>query len=84
MKTKDISEADATKLRLIREVPFVLQRPIDRIIETAVDWAAVEYGVDRYLTAVIEGIDRIKLVRDRFKLSGPIGELRKKPREKRV
>ena len=85
MKTKDIPEAEATKLRLIRDLPFPTQVPIDRIISTAVDWDTAQYGIDMYLTALINGIENIKSVRDKFKLPGSIGELRTdyEEREKR-
>ena len=90
MKTKGIPETEATKLRLIRELPFPTQVPIDRIISNAIDWDTAVYGVDMYLTGLINGIEsiaalingvgNIKSVRDKFRLPGPVGELRKKPR----
>ena len=90
MKTKDIPVSEATKLRLIRELPFPTQVPIDRIISNAIDWDTADYGIDMYLTglingiesiaALINGIENIKSVRDKFRLPGPVGELRKKPR----
>jgi len=80
MKTIDIPEPEATKLRLIRELPFVVQVPIDRIIQDAKDWDNALYGIDKYLSSIINGIDNIKSIRDKFKLIGPIGDLRKEQR----
>lgn len=83
MKTKDIPEAEATKLRLIRELPFVLQVPIDRIITAARDWEDALYGINKYLSDILAGIKKIRSVRYRFNLIGPIGETRKKVRQKK-
>ena len=80
MKTIDIPEPEATKLRLIRELPFVVQVPIDRIIQDAKDWDNALYGIDKYLSSIINGIESIKSIRDKFKLIGPIGDLRKEQR----
>ena len=80
MKTSDIPEPEATKLRLIRELPFPIQVPIDRIIQDAQDWDDALYGIDKYLTTIAQGISSIISVRDRFKLIGPIGKMRKKER----
>jgi len=80
MRTKDIPEEEATKLRLIRELPFAIQVPIDRIIKDATDWDNALYGIDTYLTSVIVGINRIVSVRDKFKLIGPVGSVRERVR----
>ena len=80
MKTIDIPEPEATKLRLIRELPFVVQVPIDRIIQDATDWDNAIYGIDKYLSAIINDIDSIKAIHAKFILPGPIGELRKEQR----
>ena len=80
MKTIDIPEVEATKLRLIKSLPFVMQVPIDRIIQDATDWDNALYGIDKYLTDIINGIDSIKSVRDKFRLIGPVGNIRKEPR----
>jgi len=80
MKTVDIPEPEATKLRLIRELPFVVQVPIDRIIQDAKDWDNALYGIDKYLSSIINGIESIKSIRDKFKLIGPIGQVRKELR----
>jgi len=80
MKTIDIPEPEATKLRLIRELPFVVQVPIDRIIQDAKDWDNALYGIDKYLSSIINGIESIKSIRDKFKLIGPIGQVRKELR----
>jgi len=80
MRTKDIPEEEATKLRLIRELPYAMQVPVDRIISDAKDWPHALYGIDKLLTSIVQGIDSIKSVRGRFKLIGPVGDMRRMKR----
>ena len=76
MKTIDIPEPEATKLRLIRELPYKLQPSIDSIIEAAGDWQRALCGIDVFLS-FFDGADKIKEIRSKFKLPGPIGQVRK-------
>ena len=80
MKTKDIPEAEISKLRLIRELPFILQVPIDKLIREANNWNEAIEKIDIVLKRIINSIDDIKSVRARFKLPGPVGEQRKEKR----
>jgi len=80
MKTSEIPEAETSKLRFIRELPFILQVPIDRIIRSANTWEDALKNIDIVLTQIINAVDAVKLVRAKFKLLGPVGEQRKNKR----
>ena len=80
MRTNEIPEEEKSKLRFIRELPFILQVPIDRIIQNASSWDKALENIDITLTKLITSIDAIKSVRAKFKLLGPVGEQRKEKR----
>lgn len=76
MKIKDVPEAEASKLRLIRELPYRLQVSIDRVIERADTWTEALKRIDIFLSNN-DGLGTIvKSVRERFKLTGPVGKQR--------
>lgn len=77
MKIKDVPEAEASKLRLIGKLPFNLQVPIDRIIERASTWKEALKNIDMALSDNY-GLSPVVInkVRERFKLTGPVGKQR--------
>ena len=62
MRTNEIPEEEKSKLRFIRELPFILQVPIDRIIQNASSWDKALENIDITLTKLITSIDAIKSV----------------------
>lgn len=73
MKIKDVPEAEASKLRLLKELPLKWHEDVMKIINAALNWEVAKRKINEYLLE--KGI-HIKNISILFASRFPVGEQR--------